>query len=193
MCSLWRPAAIAAALGVSFAAGCVATGERTPTEVALPIASSLYTVTGRLSARHGTEGLSANFQWRHDRDQDELELSSPLGQTVARLTGNADGVRMIAADGRVETAGDWQVLTTRGLGWPLPIAGLAYWVQGAPREGAPFAVEAGAGGTPALLRQDGWTIVYGAFMLDAGGVARPSRVTLNYADVEIRLAIDAWQ
>ena len=184
---------MAAVLGVCFVSGCAATVERTSTDVAFPIARSLYTVTGRLSARHGAEGLSANFQWRHDRDRDELELSSPLGQTVARLTGNADGVRMIAADGRVETAGDWQVLTMRGLGWPLPVAGLAYWVQGAPREGASFAVEAGTGGTPALLRQDGWTIVYGAFVLDAGGVARPSRITLNYADVEIRLAIDAWQ
>ncbi len=133
MSSGLSPAVMAAVVALFLVAGCAATPERTKTELAFPIARSLYTVTGRLSARHGAEGLSANFQWRHDHDRDELELSSPLGQTVARLMGDAGGVHMITADGRVESANDWQTLTTRGLGWPLPVAGLAYWVQGAHR------------------------------------------------------------
>ena len=184
---------MAAVLGVALLAGCATTAGRADTDVAFPIVRSLFTVTGRLAARHGGEGLSASFQWRHDGDQDEIELSSPLGQTVAQLVGSKDGVRMIAADGRVESAGDWRTLTTRGLGWPLPVAGLAYWVQGAPRADAPFAAEAGPARAPAILRQDGWTIVYDAFVPGTGGVGRPSRVTLSYADVEIRLVIDAWQ
>jgi outer membrane biogenesis lipoprotein LolB len=73
------------------------------------------------------------------------------------------------------------------------VTGLSYWVQGVPREGAPFVVEPGDAGAPGLLRQDGWTVVYNAFAADRDGVLRPSRMTLSYADVELRLVIDAWQ
>jgi len=77
--------------------------------------------------------------------------------------------------------------------WALPVAGLSYWIQGAPRKDAPFTAEAGSGGAPGVLRQDGWTIVYQAFATDASGTSRPARMTLDYPGVELRLVIDAWQ
>ena len=152
-----------------------------------------YEIAGRLSARHDTDAFAASFRWSHAGDRDELDLASPLGQTVARLMGDARGVMLQTPDGKVETASDWTTLTSRGLGWALPVEGLAFWVQGAPRKGAPFTAEAGADGAPSVLRQDGWTIVYQAFVKDATGVSRPARMTLDYPGVELRLVIDAWQ
>jgi len=154
---------------------------------------TVYEIAGRLSARHDADAFAANFHWSHAGDRDELDLASPLGQTVARLMGDARGVLLQTPDGKVETASDWTTLTSRGLGWALPIEGLAFWVQGAPRKGAPFTAEAGADGAPSVLRQDGWTIVYQAFAKDATGVSRPARMTLDYPGVELRLVIDAWQ
>ncbi|TMH01648.1 MAG: outer membrane lipoprotein LolB [Betaproteobacteria bacterium] len=154
---------------------------------------TVYEIDGRLSARHDADAFAANFHWSHAGDRDELDLASPLGQTVARLMGDARGVLLQTPDGKVETASDWTTLTSRGLGWALPIEGLAFWVQGAPRKGAPFTAEASADGTPGVLRQDGWTIVYQAFVKDATGVSRPARMTLDYPGVELRLVIDAWQ
>ena len=154
---------------------------------------TVYEIAGRLSARHDADAFAANFHWSHAGDRDELDLASPLGQTVARLMGDARGVLLQTPDGKVETASDWTTLTSRGLGWALPVEGLAFWVQGAPRKGAPFTAEAGADGAPGVLRQDGWTIVYQAFVKDATGVSRPARMTLDYPGVELRLVIDAWQ
>jgi len=154
---------------------------------------TVYEIAGRLSARHDADAFAANFHWSHAADRDELDLASPLGQTVARLMGDARGVLLQTPDGKVETASDWTTLTSRGLGWALPVEGLAFWVQGAPRKGAPFTAEAGADGAPGVLRQDGWTIVYQAFVKDATGVSRPARMTLDYPGVELRLVIDAWQ
>jgi len=154
---------------------------------------TVYEIAGRLSARHDADAFAANFHWSHAADRDELDLASPLGQTVARLMGDARGVQLQTPDGKVETASDWTTLTSRGLGWALPVEGLAFWVQGAPRKGAPFTAEAGADGAPGVLRQDGWTIVYQAFAKDATGVSRPARMTLDYPGVELRLVIDAWQ
>jgi outer membrane lipoprotein LolB len=152
-----------------------------------------FEATGRLSARHGTEAFSASFRWHHDGEHDELEFASPLGQTVAILSGDAQGVRLQSADRRTLTAADWGALTEQGLGWRLPVDGLAFWIQGAPRSGAPFSAEAGEDGRAAVLRQDGWTIVYLAYAADENAVSRPSRMTLSYPDVELRLAVDSWQ
>jgi outer membrane lipoprotein LolB len=155
--------------------------------------ATTFELTGRLSARHGNDALTANFRWTHDRQRDELDLSSPLGQTIARLSGDASGVRLQTPDGRIETASDWAALTTRALGWPLPVEGLAFWIQGIPRDGAPAAVERASDGMPAALRQDGWSVVYQAFDRSSDGVSRPQRLTLDYAEVELRIAVDSWR
>src|SRR6266540_1253539 len=128
-----------------------------------PASQASFDVAGRLSARHGDDALTANFRWRHASGRDELELASPLGQMMALLSGDASNVRLQTADGRVSTASDWSALTAQGLGWPLPVDGLAFWIQGAPRPGSAFSTETGDDGRVALLRQDGWTIVYHAY------------------------------
>ncbi|MDQ2962730.1 MAG: lipoprotein insertase outer membrane protein LolB [Pseudomonadota bacterium] len=152
-----------------------------------------FVATGRLSARHGGDALTANFRWRHVSQSDELELASPFGQTVALLTGDASNVRLQTADGRVSTASDWSALTAPGLGWPLPVDGLAFWIQGAPRPGSAFSAETGDDGRIALLRQDGWTIVYHAYTQAAASDWRPARMTASYSDVELRIAVDNRQ
>lgn len=152
-----------------------------------------FEVSGRLSVRHGSDALAASFRWRHAGEHDDLELASPFGQTVALLSGDASQVRLQAADGRVSTASDWTALTEQGLGWPLPLQGLAFWIQGASRPGAAVAIDAGDDGRVAELRQDGWTVVYQAYIQTADSAWRPSRVTLSYPEVELRIAIDRWQ
>ena len=157
-----------------------------------PVLSS-FEAAGRLSVRHGGDALTANFRWQRVGRRDEVDLASPLGQTIARLTGDVEGVTLRTADGRVATGADWAALTAQSLGWPLPVDGLAFWIQGAPRTGAPFTAEPADDGSLRLLRQDGWTIVYQSFTTDANNAPRPSRMTLSYPDVELRLVVDNWQ
>jgi outer membrane lipoprotein LolB len=175
-------------------AACVpASLERADTVVASPTARVVFEVAGRLSAHHGGDALTANFRWQHASERDELELASPFGQTIATLSGDPAHVRLQTADGRVSMAGDWTALTKEGLGWPLPVEGLSYWIQGSPHPGSPSTAEMGEGGRVAVLRQDGWTVVYHAYAPTAGDDLRPSRMTLSYPDVELRIAIDRWQ
>ena len=193
--SLVRAAAVGQALVVAALLGACAPAavERASGPAARFAPQSSFDVAGRLSARHGGEALTANFRWRHSGQRDELELASPLGQTVAVLSGDASNVRLQAADGRVSTASDWSALTAQGLGWPLPVDGLAFWIQGAPRPGSAFSTEMGDEGRVALLRQDGWMIVYHSYTQAAASDWRPARVTLSYPDVELRIAVDSWQ
>ena len=189
-----RVARFAAIASLLMLTGCASTlTPRDASQIKFADTRTVYEIAGRLSARHEAEAFAASFHWSHAGDRDELDFASPLGQTVARLIGNPRGVELQTPDGKVETASDWTTLTSRGLGWALPVEGLVYWIQGTPRKDTPFTAEAGDDGAPGVLRQDGWTIVYQAFTKDASGVSRPARMTLDYPGIELRLVIDAWQ
>ena len=146
-----------------------------------------FELSGRLSARHGETGVAAGFRWHHAPGTDELVLSTPFGQALARLSGNADGVVLERQDGGATRAGDWESLTREALGVPVPVRGLAWWVRGTPHPASAHVVERDTGGRATVLRQDGWEIVYG--YRDEG--AQPSRLVLVYPGIEVRLAVDA--
>ncbi len=97
---------------------------------------------------------------------------------------------MRTGDGHRAEASDWEALTQQAFGFPLPITGLAAWIRGVPRGGAPYAIEPDTAGRTAVLRQDGWEIVYG--YADGPG-AVPSRLRLVYPDIEIRIVVDRWR
>jgi len=174
-------------------ASCAELPQKGSAPVAFPPVRAAFDIAGRLSLKRGDQALTANFQWQHKAVADTIDLASPTGQTVARLHGAPGSAILQTADGRVETATDWNALTTRALDWSLPVGGLAYWIQGVPRPDAQFSVEAGTGTEPGVLRQDGWTIVYLAFAPDENHVPRPARMTLSYPDVEVRLVVDTWR
>jgi outer membrane lipoprotein LolB len=157
-----------------------------------PVRDSFH-AGGRLSLRQSSLALTATFRWVHRGTDDEIDLASPLGQTVARLTGTSGAVSLRLADGRETSAPDWATLMTRSLEWALPVDGLVYWIQGAPRPGQSFEAEWSADGAPSMLRQDGWIVAYQSFTRDGSGDSRPSRLTLSYPDIEVRIVVDAWE
>ena len=151
-----------------------------------------FVAEGRLSARHGRDAVAVHFAWSHQPPRDDLAVTSPLGQTVAELSGDAAIRRVEArtADGRHAEAADWTTLTERALGFPLPVTGLAAWLRATPRAGAAYTVETDREGRVAVLRQDGWEVVYD---YPEAGAKRPSRLRLTDPEFEIRVAVDRWR
>jgi outer membrane lipoprotein LolB len=172
------------ALAALLLAGCAAV----PTLPPSGGADGAFTIDGRLSARRGSEAVAANFAWRHAPPRDDLVVTTPLGQAIAEISGDASTARyvLVAADGRRDDAAGWTELTARALGAPLPVEGLAAWIAGAPRPGAPFSVERDAAGRAGVLRQDGWEIV---FAYADEGARLPSRLQLAQGDVEVRIVV----
>ncbi len=152
-----------------------------------------FSIGGRISARRGDAGVAGSFTWVHDERRDSIDLATPLGQTLAKLTGDEQGVSVQLQDGRVESARSWQELTERAFGVTIPVEGLASWVRARPRAGSPSNVERDDRGRVSTLRQDGWEVVY-AYGDDAA--QRPFRVTLARAGaepVDVRVVVDRWQ
>lgn len=186
-----RNPAIVVAVALALAA--CATPAPAPVTMApiVPLSDAAFGVDGRLSARRGDDGIAVGFSWRHDPPRDALTVTTPLGQVVAELAGDAarHEVEIVLADGRREVASDWPALTSRALGFSLPVAGLSAWVRGAPHGASAWTVEADASGRAGVLRQDGWEIVYG---YADDGERRPARLRLVGSETEMRIAIDRW-
>lgn len=91
-----------------------------------------------------------------------LDLSTPLGTTLARLERDARGVRLTAPrdDGAMATlqGTDPESLLQEAFGWAIPVDGLADWVAGRPAPASAAQVQRDAAGTVSTIEQSGWTI-----------------------------------
>lgn len=156
------------------------------------VPEAAFRAEGRMSARRGNDGVAVHFDWRHAPDRDEFDVSTPLGQVVARMERDAAGVRVERPGEPAVGYPSWRALTEAVLGVAIPVEGLVSWVQGAAATTAAADVERDAEGRASLLREQGWEIVYSY----AGAAARrPSRLVMRYPGseaIEVRIVVDRW-
>lgn len=156
----------------------------------VPLSTAQFELTGLIAVRYDHQASSGNVAWRHAANRDELLITSPLGQGVARIVREHGSVTLTAANGRRYRAASAEALTQRVLGFRLPLKGLADWVRGRPAPDSPARTRYGAAGRLTELYQSGWRIEYLAY----GATGRlPSRLQLNYPGLELRLAITRWE
>jgi outer membrane lipoprotein LolB len=190
LCGRFAGAAIAAS--ALFLCACTTIAPRIE-ETAVASADRPFAIDGRLSAKRGSDGASANFAWNHEPGRDRIDLASPFGQVLARIDGGKDRILVERPGGVTETYPDWSAMAVALLGAPVPVDELAFWIRGAAREGGTASVERDAIGRVQILRQQAWEIVY-SYPDDAPG-AMPSRVVLKRPDaepIEVRIVVDRW-
>jgi outer membrane lipoprotein LolB len=154
-----------------------------------PDAEAEFELSGRIAVRFKDESSTGNFAWRHGARNDEVMLTSPLGQGVARIVRDGNAVTLTDAEGREHRAADAEALTEQALGFRLPRAGLADWVRARPGPGPSEARKDGEGRI-AELEQSGWKIEYQEWGADG---KLPARMKLTYPGLELRLAIAQWK
>ena len=147
-----------------------------------------FQVLGRIAARYGNDGFTGNVDWRHASAGDDMLISTPLGQGVARIVRQGDAVQLTTANGRQYDAPDAETLTERVLGFRVPLAGLADWIRGRPAQGSVSGKQSLPDGRLESLQQGDWKIQY----LDYDG-SRPRLMQLNYPGIQLRLAITEWK
>lgn len=150
-----------------------------------------FAFNGRVAVKHDGERSSANLRWTHSASEDEILLLAPLGQTVARIHRDPQGVTLDAS-GKRHAAQDAEALTQQVLGWSLPLSGLRYWVVALPANGSTFEMQRDANGQATLLRQDGWEINYSHYATGAAN-SLPMRLALRREKLEILVLIDEWE
>lgn len=150
-----------------------------------------FALTGRIAIKHDGQRSSATVRWAHQAAEDEILLMAPLGQTVARIRRDAQGV-VLDASGKHYIAQDTEELTQQVLGWHLPLAGLRYWVLALPATGSEAGIEHDVNGQVSVMHQDGWEIRYTRYATPASD-SLPLRMTLQREGMELQLLIDEWE
>jgi len=168
-------------------AGCAALEQQTPID--LPDGVGFF-LSGRISMKYGSEAASGLISWRHTPASDDLLLSSPMGQGMARVVRRDAMVRLTTADKQEYQAEDAESLTEKVLGWRLPLAGLPEWVRARAVPGSDAQTRSDAAQRLVELKQSGWLVEFLEYD-DRSGL--PLRLRLTRGDVEIRLAITGWR
>ena len=179
------------ALAVSLASVALLTACATsPRSAADRAYSGRFAVTTALGEQR--ESVSGRFSLEVRGPQQILELASPLGTTVARIEIEPGGARATGARMQEVRGADADALTEQLLGWPLPVSGLADWIEGRPVPQRSARVERD-GERIVLIEQDGWVIRLPEYL---EGAARPRRLALerpagaNTPSVTLRLIVD---
>ncbi len=148
-----------------------------------------FRIEGRIAVRRAGESFSAGIDWRHDAQSDEIVVSGPLGQGLARLTSGGGVALLETADQKRYVAADLDGLSEKVFGTPLPVSGLGRWVLGRSAFGGVARVD--AAGRLAGLSEQGWVIDYLRYESEAPD-ALPELLQARREDVEVRLKIDDW-
>ncbi len=139
--------------------------------------SGRFSVSWRTDVGDSTTQRSAGrFLLRVDGPRSELEVSSPLGQTLAVANVAPGAASLVTANGARFDAADAQALTEQAFGWPAPLAQLPQWLSGASR---------GAGVPAGSPAPDGRGT--------AGTTNPPAMQATRFVDSNWQVSIEAWQ
>jgi outer membrane biogenesis lipoprotein LolB len=142
---------------------------------------------GRASGRFRLERLPG--------DELMLELSSPLGQVIARARVGSDYAELQDARGEVHRAASDELLTERLFGWRIPVRALPAWLD--PQDPPKARLgdnRSAAAGEPAAAGRNAWSVQY-----PPAQEGRPKVLELGFPAEErnaarqlrLRLAIDS--
>lgn len=156
-----------------------------------PVADAPFVINGRVAIKHDGERTSAGLRWMHRMDEDDILLLAPLGQTVAHIHRNVQGVTLDES-GKRHVAPDVETLTQQELGWELPLSGLSYWATAVPANDNPADIQRNTNGQIVSLHQDGWEISYSRYATEAAD-SLPLRFVLRREGLEILVLVDEWE
>lgn len=150
-----------------------------------------FKINGRMGVQTQGYGVSGNIHWSHTKENDVIDLYSPLGNKMAAIVKNADGASLISQDGKTIKAKDAETLTELTLGWHLPFTKLSDWIVGRPSQGVVSAVTWDNKGQTSRFNQDGWEISYMQYQSESQP-ALPSKINLRHPKMNVRIIIENW-
>ena len=152
-----------------------------------------FELKGRVAVAAGTQGFNARLRWQQDGVRAQVALEGPLGAGAVHIDAQGSDLDIVMASGAHLTSDAARAELSARLGFDPPLASLRYWILGVPDPAHP-ADETLDPARQRLTRleQDGWRIDYGGYVV-VGSEWLPARLTLERADVRVKLLVDDWQ
>jgi len=156
-------------------------------------------LSGRLSVNYDKDGkretLSGKFLWAQTAGAVDVTLSSPLGQTIAKIQVTPQSATLIQGGGNPRVAADIDALTAQTLGWSLPVSGLRDWLQGY-ATGADGKRFAASPANNTVTTADGWRLTFVSWQDPSAAHPVPKRIdaqrdgSASGGDLALRIVID---
>ena len=152
-----------------------------------------FGLKGRVAVAAAGSGFNARLRWAQDGERAHVALEGPLGAGAVHVEADGSGLDIATANGAHLTGDAARAELTARLGFDPPLASLRYWVLGVPDPARPADEKLDSGRQRlSALEQDGWRIDYGDYVA-VGSEWLPARLTLERADVRVKLLVDDWQ
>ena len=141
---------------------------------------------GRLALQAENDSWTANLDWQHQFDKDELKLSGPLGVGAVLINLDSKGIRVDTGNGKPEYSQDPDKFLYEKLGHFVPVSALKYWVLGlADPHLAVVDFDNG-------FQQAGWRVEFKQ-MQSSESELMPRKLLLTDGASKLKLIIKQWQ
>lgn len=156
-------------------------------------ARELFTLRGRVAVATGEQGFNASLRWTQDGKNSAVTLAGPFGMGGMEIDADGPNLDVITPNGQHVASDAARAELTTHLGFDPPITSLRYWVLGVPDPAQPSSETVDqAHQRLSGLAQEGWRINYTGYVA-VGEEWLPSRLTLERANVRVRLLVDDWR
>jgi outer membrane lipoprotein LolB len=150
-----------------------------------------WQLSGKIGLRGPQLAESAYINWRQCGDTYDVRISGPLGQTVARIDGKGEQLRLWFEGQEPVQTSEPEALMQQQLGWSVPLRALRYWVRAEAAPGS-AAQLSGAAQQPESLQQFGWQVNYLAYHQN-GATTLPAKLRMSDAQgLQATLIINEW-
>ncbi len=139
-----------------------------------------FDISGRFSITNAKDNNYGNFTWTRQAPDENLELRSPIGSTVAKITIES-GVATLETEGKIYHGQDLDTILEQNLGFSLPMQSLHYWIQGVALPTSPIEENLNDG-----FVQLGWTVEYLAW----ADPNHPKILQCSRGDLTIKLLLE---
>jgi outer membrane lipoprotein LolB len=190
-----------AVLLTAILAGCASGGHLSNPNAAAIAYRDTIDLSGRLIVNYQKDGqpqsINGNFTWAQRPGQVDVALNSQLGQTVAAITVTPTSATLTQSGRAPRTAKDIDGLTQQALGWSLPVAGLADWLQGYATDASGKRIAASPANN-SIFTNDGWRLRFAEWQDGPKGatgalpriIQAERSATANTEELAIRIAVD---
>lgn len=150
-----------------------------------------WSIRGRFSLQSAEETWTGMLQWHTQQNKYRVQLSSPLGQGMIRLSGDQHGALLELSNGAQYRDDNAETLFSDRLGWHFPLSSLLHWIIGRPQLQQEYSYTLTPKGNITKLHQQNWVIIYKEYYNDLSPVL-PRRLVLTNQNLRIKLVVDRW-
>ena len=142
------------------------------------------------------QSVQGRFQWQQQGQRIDIDLMSPLGQTMAKMAITPNSATIQQTGKEIKVAENVAELSEQTLGWSLPVTGMRDWLQGFKR-GTTNQRQIARPNENDQFDTDGWHIHYVSWQQNSVSVY-PKRIDLTRTSpqlhqLSLRIIIDQWQ